>query len=185
MERVRHLPRAEQALLAAAIVLLLAAVVLFQRSSTTADDLASAEEQLASGEEQLREVQTGDEKEKLRARIQELSEREDPVQLPTRQRAQEVTTALANHAANQGLGVSTFESAPTRAAIAGMERAAIRNSLEAQGTPGQLVGILQVVGTFPSARVQTVGLVKVPETENLWELSLTVIAPYSEEDDSA
>lgn len=187
MERVRGLPRVEAALLAVALV---AAVAVFWFSGEAGDvrqeDL-KLQAQLVTLQDDRADFTVlipAKEAELEAARL----EAPDPAQstptsqpFPPREEALDLSGALAKYAGDQGLRLNSFSSTLASATFGGREYPAISYSMEAQGTASALVGILRVVGLFPTAQVQSLEFSREPDSDVLWDMDLTVVVAFAGE----
>ena len=65
--------------------------------------------------------------------------------------------------------------------MGGVEFPAISYSMVAKGTPGPLIGIVDIVGAVLAANIETLEIERDPDDTDLWIMKLDLVAPYREE----
>jgi hypothetical protein len=176
------------------LVLVVVGVRLSQQVEKSRAEQTKLNRQLATVSQNLKGLQSNDLKPDLISRLERLKSTPEPQALPSRQQALELGPALVIYAAVQGLQLNTFDTVQTSPPAASpatgspsppagslpekAERPTINYSVVARGRMDSLVGALQLMGGFPTARVQKLEFTRAPGGQPLWEMNLDLAVFY-------
>ena len=98
--------------------------------------------------------------------------------LPSREMALRLGEDVLIYAQNQQLGLSEFGTLETISVLGEQEYSAIRYLIAARGTTDSLVGVLELLRDFPTAKVQALHFVRPIEAPESWEMNLELDVFY-------
>jgi hypothetical protein len=104
-----------------------------------------------------------------------------PASLPSRQDALKFRNEMLTYAAEQGLGLSTFEISGGSAKMAESEYPIVRYSVVATGNLEPLVGALKLLLDFPTATVQAMRFARTAAEESRWEMKFDLDVIHQKE----
>jgi len=98
--------------------------------------------------------------------------------LPSREMALRFGEEVLVYAQDQQLGLPKFGRAETIGVFGEQEYSAIRYLIAARGTTDSLVGVLELLRDFPTAKVQALHFVRPIERPKSWEMNLELDVFY-------
>ncbi len=181
--------RIETALAALVVVAAAVMVNLYMARAEAQDERAAFESQITLADDDLvalAEERAGKEAE-LEGKSQELAaaqerqtEQDIAQTFVTRVEAQNISAQLIGLASTNEIAIESFETSQADAAVAGDDYPAVSYSLVATGAVGELIGMLDVIGAAPTARVDKLEFSRNSGDETLWVMSLDLVVVYSE-----
>ena len=144
------------------------------------DKLSSIESRVQVVEDDLAYLRDSDEAAFLQQNLEEERSKPEPQGLPPKVEAQEFSSAIVSYAAALELPLSTFERSEVSVLISEVEYPSIRHSMEAQGHSVALIGLLQLVSEFPTAKVLELEINRVEGSQTLWTLEMVLDVFYRE-----
>lgn len=181
--------RIETALAALVVVAAAVMVNLYMARAEAQDERAAFESQITLADDDLvalAEERAGKEAE-LEGKSQELAaaqerqtEQDIAQTFVTRVEAQNISAQLIGLASTNEIAIESFETSQADATVAGDDYPAVSYSLVATGAVGELIGMLDVIGAAPTARVDKLEFSRNSGDETLWVMSLDLVVVYSE-----
>ncbi len=192
-DKARPFARIETALTAIIVIAAVAGVYLFLERAGAREEVSDIEKRYALAEDDLaalqqeaaRRTETVTRKtEELALGQEESKARETSMAqqaLTPRTEALGLSARLIAFAAERDLALAPYEWSEGPVPVGGVEFPAISYSMVAKGTPGPLIGIVDIVGAVLAANIETLEIERDPDDTDLWIMKLDLVAPYREE----
>ena len=192
-DRTSTFVRIETALAAIIVIAAAAGVYLSLERADAREELPGLEKRYALAEDDLVALQQETalrtetvtrKTEELALRQEESKARETSMALHTltpRSDALGLSARLIAFAAERDLALAPYEWSEGPVPVGQIEFPAISYSMVAKGTPGPLVGIVDIVGGVIAANIETLEIERDPDDTDLWIMKLDLVAPYRED----
>lgn len=101
--------------------------------------------------------------------------------LPNEARALDVITQFLEHAQKNNIAIISWDFGYTKVALKASEYAAIKHSIDVQGTIEALISFIEALSHASVApAVKKIGITKVEREENVWQVKLELLVYYSQ-----
>jgi len=150
----------------------------YREASEARDKLASIESRFQVVEDDLAYLRDNDETPFLQQNLEVERSKPELQGLPSKDEAAKFSLAIVNYAADLGLPLSTFERSEESVLIGETEFPSIHHRMEAQGDTVALIGMLQLVSEFPTAKVLDVVINRFEGSQNQWTMGLELDVFY-------
>ena len=144
------------------------------------EKLASIESRFQVVEDDLAYFRDNDETPFLHQSLEEERSKPEPQSLPTKDEAGEFSSAMVSYAAALELPLSTFERSEKSVLIGETGFPSIHHTMEAQGNTIALIGLLQLVSEFPTAKVLELEIDRVEGSQTQWTMGMELDVFYRE-----
>ena len=195
LRQLKFLLRLETGLVALVVILGMVAYSLSQQVEKSAAEQKSLKNRLDTVSKNLRDLRSNDPKPALRSKLEGLQSTPEPQALPSREQTLQLGSTLVTYASAQGLHLTAFDTAQASSPVASPapggptpapggptpvpgltrekgDRASINYSMVARGPVDSLVGTLQLLGGFPTAKVQKLEFTRAPGTSPVGSCTL-------------
>lgn len=152
----------------------------YQGAGEARDKLSSIESRFQVVEDDLAYLRDNDETPFLQQNLEVERSKPEPQGLPSKEEAGEFGSAIVNYAAALELPLSTFERSEKSVLIGETEFPSIHHSMEAQGTTVALIGLLQLVSEFSTAKVLELAINRVEGSQTQWTMGMELDVFYRE-----
>ena len=176
MAERRRLHRPIGALLVLVVLATAGSALLLVKSEEARDASAETLESLAETRAAIAMLET--ERQRLHDELESLSAVPPSLGLPSRSQALELGEKLATYAAEHQLLINSFESSESSASEGLLELPAVSYALEAQGSVGSLITMLELVGAYPMAPISELAFARAEESPDRWVMSVNLAVPY-------
>ncbi len=194
LRQLKFLLRLETGLVALVVILGMVAYSLSQQVEKSAAEQKSLKNRLDTVSKNLRDLRSNDPKPALRSKLEGLQSTPEPQALPSREQTLQLGSTLVTYASAQGLHLTAFDTAQASSPVASPapggptpvpgltrekgDRASINYSMVARGPVDSLVGTLQLLGGFPTAKVQKLEFTRAPGGQPVWQMNLDLAVSY-------
>jgi len=181
LQRLRPLLRIEVGILVVVLVIALIWYNQNQQVGDARDEESLMVQKINAANDDLAVFEQTNARAALEEELAQLQSEQKPVVLPTRRDALRLNDELLAYADDQQLGLPAYHRKEMTVTSAEQEFPAVRYSIVAQGSAAPLVGMLELLRDFPSAKVQLLQFVRPPEGQDIWEMSLELDVFYGDE----
>ena len=162
----------------AAVVVAYYGFTQYQEVGEARDRLSSIESRVQVVEDDLVYLRDSDEATFLRQNLEVERSKPEPQSLPSKEEAGEFSSDMISYAGDQELTLGTFERSDESVLIGETEFPSIHHSMEAQGNAVALIGLLQLVSEFPTAKVLDLAINRVEGSQTEWTMGFELDVFY-------
>lgn len=142
------------------------------------DKLSSIESRVQVVEDDLAFLRDSDEAPFLQQKLEVERSKPELQSLPSKEEAGEFSSAMISYAAAQDLTLGTFERSDETVLIGETEFSSIHHSMAAQGNTIALIGMLQLLSEFPTAKVLDLAINRIEGSQTQWTMGLELDVFY-------
>ena len=150
----------------------------YREAGEARDKLASIESRFQVVEDDLVYLRDNDETPFLQQNLEVERSKPEPQSLPSKDEAAKFSSAIVSYAADLELPLSTFERSEMSMLIGETEFPSIHHSMETQGNTVALIGMLQLVSEFPTAKVLDLVINRFEDSQTEWTMGLELDVFY-------
>jgi len=169
LEQLRSLRRPETVLVLLILVVAVAWYYLDGQADDAKAEVIGLDRKLRAARDDLKVLEDNSNLVALEKELAQLRSAPRPASLPSRQDALKFRNEMLTYAAEQGLGLSTFEVSNASVDVAGKNYPIVRYSVVATGNLEPLVRALKLLQGFPTATVKALRFTRVAPDGSRWE----------------
>ena len=182
LDQIRSLRRFESVLVVILVLAIAAWIVVDKKANGADEDLLSVNRTLAATQDDLRYWTNSFDQLTLQERLATLLSAPNPPTLPTRQESLAFRSSFVAYASERKLPLNSLEVSDITLYLGGSEYSAVRYNMVVSGSLDSLVGALQIIESFPTAKVESLRFSRAEQESDAWALSITLDVVHQPEE---